>query len=143
MYRTGDFVMLKNINDHKVERTWNPTLNIFEILDILPDGFNLRYIDRVVTKDDVLPIPINGKDERWIYYDPVIAAAVVRPEDTAPVHSTDYTYYFDAFARSHTENGKTFQEIIREKGLQFVHEIQHYLSDKYHHCDLKINDLRF
>ncbi len=66
-YKTGDFVMLKNIENFSIKRPLHPDLNVFEISEILPDGFRLEYIDEIVAKNDVLPIPINGKDDRWIY----------------------------------------------------------------------------
>jgi hypothetical protein len=140
MYRKGDFVMLKNINDVKVERTLNPTLNIFEIKEVLPTGFVLEGMNGAVIKNDIMSISINGEDDRWVYYDPIVAASTVRPGDPIPIHTRDYTYYFDAFARSYNEDGKTFQQIIREKGFKFVHEVQHYLSDEFHqHHALMIN----
>ncbi len=137
-YKTGDFVMLKDVQKFSDNRPLHRNFNVFEISEILSDGFRLKYIGETVSKDDVLPIPVNGEDDRWIYYDPIIAAAVVRPGDDLPCHSTDYTYYLNAFARSYAKDGKSLQELVREKGFIFVHEIQHYLK---HPDYLKINSL--
>ena len=141
-YKTGDFVMLKNIENFKSKRPLHPDLNVFEISEILPDGFRLKYIDVNVSKDDVLPIPIDGAADRWIYYDPDIAAATILSGDSIPCHSKDYTYYFDAFARSYTEKDKSYQEIVRERDFQFVHDIQHYFDDESGSHGLKINDFK-
>ena len=142
-YKAGDFVMLKDVQKFSDNRPLHRDFNVFEISEMLPDGFSLRYIGETVSKDDILPIPINGKDDRWIYYHPIVAASVIGCGHVRfcppPVHTTDYSYYFDSFARSTFEN-KTFQEIIREEGFKYVHEVQHFLSDEFHQNDaLKIN----
>lgn len=129
-YKTGDFVMLKNIENFNVKRPLHPDLNIFEISEILPDGFCLEYIDEIVPKNEVLPIPINGKDDRWIYVDSLYIMA------NGQCTSTNYAYYLD---RIEIE-GELLREITKKRVFQFVNQAQDYLRDVFGRNELKIND---
>ena len=84
---------------------------------------------------------MNGIDDRWIYYDPVVAASIVFSGDPIPVHNTDYSYYMDALGRSY-DSKKSFKELVEKEHLYCVHEIQHYLRKKYGSDNLRINENR-
>jgi len=134
-----DFVKLKNkeyIQSSVIYKGTSP--NVFKISEIQGDQVKLAYVDNLVPLCEIEPIPINGIDDKGIYYDPVVAASIIAPGQPIPEHKRDYTYYLDRF-KNDTFWEKTLHEIIDEEGLQFVHEIQHFLRDKYHVDDLRID----
>lgn len=138
-YRIGDLVRLSDFSKYKNRRVINRYLNVFEITDIRANTVTLKNIETDVLMSDIEPIPINGKDDFEIYYMPRIAANIVDEFRNYPARTTDESYYWEHFSRWRYVNGKTYQEIIKELGLKYVHEIQHFLSDKYL-GPLKFND---
>lgn len=114
--------------------------NAFEINAIKEDGMvSLMEQDELVSLSDLLPMPINKKHAGNIYYDPIIAASVIGPDDEIPVHSTDYTYFMDAFKKAAEEDGTTLYELVDKQGFKYVHEVQHWLRKRYGTDDLKIH----
>lgn len=80
---------------------------------------------------------MDGEEDKFIYCDPIIAATFVWPGDPVPVHHKDYTYYLDANVTF--PHDKTMCDFVKENGFTFVHELQHYLRERYQTDDLKIN----
>lgn len=139
-YRIGDFVQLKEPAKHINTRIWKMDLNIFEIQKLENGMVRLKYIEEMLPLSAIAPIPANGVDDKEIYYDPIVAASTIRsPHDPVPTHRTNYTYYLDQL-RDCTWEGKPFQEMMSEQKFEYVHEIQHFLHDRYHDEGLKIQD---
>ena len=137
-FEIGDIVKL--VNPQKIDQSFIFNENVFKIAAVNPDRFNLSGLKQAVTTEDILPIKIDGIEDRIIYYRPIIAGSTVLPGQPVPVHTTEYTYYLDAFAKVKLENSdKTLQDLVREQDFEYVHEIQHFLRRRYHNDELKIN----
>lgn len=114
--------------------------NAFEIYKVGADEMvSLMELDEPIPAKDIQPIPINKKHAGNIYYDPVIAASVVGPDDDIPVHYTDYTYFMDSFGKVTEEDGTTLRTLVEEQKFKYVHEVQHWLREKYGTDDLRIH----
>ena len=116
-------------------------LNLYKISSLQCDTVRLINVTQPVPKKELLSVKVNGIDDRWIYYDPVVAASIVFSGDPIPVHNTDYSYYMDALGRSY-DSKKSFKELVEKEHLYCVHEIQHYLRKKYGSDNLRINENR-
>lgn len=139
-YQKNDIVRLVESKFESVRRQLWFKDNAFEIVAIKDDGMvSLMELDEIVFQSDLLPMPINKKRARSVYYDPIIAASVVGPDDDIPVYSRDYTYFMDAFKKVTEEDGATLYELVEEQGFKYVHEVQHWLRERYGSDDLKIH----
>lgn len=139
-FQVGDIVRLKNPGlFRKVDDFHDYRINLYKIVAFDETSVRLAGVRTSVPKSELLPVSVDGKEDRWIYYDPVIMASIVFPGDEVPAHSTDYSYYMDAFEHSFDGN-KSFKELISKAHLVYVHEIQHFLRKKYNKDYLKIND---
>ena len=67
-----------------------------------------------------------------------MCAPIVAPDEPAPIRKTDYSYYYESFKRSFYEN-KNFQELIKDLDIKYVHEVQHFLIDKFQDNGLRID----
>ncbi len=136
----GDIVRLKHLEKVQISPIYgSDSLNVFKISKIEDDRVKLEYVDETVPLLEIEAVPINGVDDKSVYYDPIIAASIIAPGQPIPVHKRDYSYFIESFKRI-TEDGKTFYEImIEEQGCKFVHEVQHFLRNRYHRDELKIN----
>lgn len=114
--------------------------NIFQIVSV--EGSSVRLsrsfspiIETVLSA--ITAVKMDGQEDKYIYFDPVIAASTVWPGDSIPAHHKDYTYYLDANATFNYN--KTMRNFIAENGFKYVHELQHYLREHYQSDDLNIN----
>ena len=111
--------------------------NVFKLVDVLPDGMiQLEGCMESVRKDVVKAIPIDGIADADIYYDPVIAASTVEVGQQVSVYKTDDSYYMDHFKKCYYRD-KSYEEMVKERNFQFVHEVQHWLKT-LHLDELKI-----
>lgn len=114
--------------------------NIFQIVSMEGSSVRLsRSFSPIIEADlsTITAVKMDGQEDKYIYYDPVIAAPTVWSGDSVPVHRKNYTYYLDAIITF--PHDKRMQDFIKENSLVFVHELQHYLRQHYHSDDLKIN----
>ena len=80
--------------------------NAFEIMKVEENGMTLLYeLDTLIRVEELKPMPIGRKYSGNVYYDPIIAASVLGPNDKIPVYTTDYSYFMDAFGRVKDEDG--------------------------------------
>lgn len=114
-------------------------INLYRIVSLNGDKVKLEDVEQELSLSELIPVVTDGVEDRWIYYDPIIAASIVFPGEPIPVHHTDYSYYMDAFERNY-EGNRTLKELVRKEHLVYVHEIQHYFRKKFHNDWLKIND---
>ena len=138
-FRVGDIVSLRNPSLFKNAGDVYG-INLYKILAIGEDSVKLVGVEQEVPKSELKPVAVDGVADRWIYYDPMIAASIVFPGDEVPAHRTDYTYYMDAFEHCFDEKKKSFKELVAKAKLVYVHEIQHYLKKRFHEDWLKINE---
>jgi len=137
-FRKGDFIRLKDIAKYYIDRFHGGEVNIFEIKSIEESKIEIAEYKGTLLMSDIEPIQINGKDDLQIFYNPIIAASVIGPNERPPIRKTDYSYYYDHFKRCFFED-KNFQVHIKERGLQYVHEVQHFLIDEFKDYGLKID----
>lgn len=139
-YKLGDIIRLRHPEDYKKSSDYHEyRINLYKIVSIGEKTVRLAGVDKDVPKTELLPVVIDGVEDRWIYYDPIIMASFVFPGDEAPVHHTDYTYYMDAFEHCSFEN-KSFKELVTKAHCVYVHEVQHYLRKRFNNDYLKINE---
>jgi len=137
-FRKGDFIRLKDLDKWQMNRISGKKINVFEIDNISPEYVEIINCKERIPISEIEPIPINGRDDFEIYYDPIVMAHIVLPNEPIPISRIDHSYYYDTFKNCRSE-GKNYQEIIKEEGLQYVHQIQHFLFDKFHDKGLKID----
>ena len=137
-FREGDFIRLKDLDRWQINRIPGKTINVFEINNIEPEYVEVKNCTEKIPISEIEPIPINGRDDFEIYYDPVIMAHFELPNEPIPISRRDYSYYYDTFKNCRSE-GKNYQEIIKEQGLQYVHQVQHFLFDEFHDDGLKLD----
>ena len=139
-FENGDIVKLKNpALFKKTDCAYGRRLNLYKIISKQGDMVCLDGVIQPVSQKELVPIKVDGIDDRWIYYDPIVAASLVFPDDPIPVHRTDYSYYLDAISNSYYGK-KSFKELVGKESLFYVHEIQHYMRKKYGSDSLKINE---
>lgn len=139
-YQKGDIVRLGDSEFDKLKgQLWFKD-NTFEIYKVGPDEMvSLMELDEQVPVSHLQPLPVNKKHAGGIYYDPVIAASVIGPDDEIPVHNTDYSYFMESFGRVFEEDGSTLLDRVEEQKFKYVHEVQHWLRERYGSDDLKIH----
>lgn len=139
-FRVGDIVRLRHPESyHKASDYYNNHINLYKICFMWEKTVRLEGVEQEVPLVALLPVNVDGIEDRWIYYDPVIAASIVFPGEEIPVYQRDYSYYLDAFEKYY-DGKKTFKELVEKAHLLYVHEIQHFFRKKYNEDYLKIND---
>lgn len=130
-FEIGDFVKLNNEVYDMYTKDLYYSDNIFKITEIKDGGsYRLANIAIDVPQKDIEAIPIDGKNDRNIYYDPIIAAPFITAGNPVPSYSQDPTeYYMDGLKKTIYEN-KSLRAMIEKNNCQFVHEVQHFLRNK-------------
>ena len=121
-----------------------------DLLNHIKNLYKIKFIDGskvVIGRDFALDIEtdlsalesvrINGIEDKYIYYDPIVAAATVMPGDPVPEFRKNFAYYIDNNSLFLAEG--TMRDIVNRMGFTKVHELQHYLRKIVHFDDLKIN----
>ena len=140
-YKAGDIVRLQHPEQYKKSSDLHGYgINLYKVVAIGNKTVKLASVEQDVPKNEILPVAVNGKEDRWIYYDPIIMASFVFPGDEVPVHHTDYSYYMDAFEHSYDEKRNSFKDLVSRAHLVYVHEIQHFLRKRFNNDFLKINE---
>lgn len=86
----------------------------------------LRNVNISVPSIEVFPVKIDGVEDRYIYYDSVIAADVALSNDTIKSHHVDKEeYYLQDLKKFFYSNGKSYFDVLHEKHFIYVHELQH------------------
>lgn len=129
-FKAGDIVKLKHPDNYKkADDIYGYRINLYKIISIKRDDVKLEGVQKMVPTSELLPVAINEKEDRWIYYDPQVAASSLFDEEEYKGGYRDYTYFMDAL-RNITEGGKSYREMIEKKKLMYVHEVQHWLRKK-------------
>jgi type I restriction enzyme M protein len=139
-YQHSDIVKLKETKFKELEVQLWFSDNAFVISEVGKDGMvSLNELDETVSASEIQSMPVNKKHAGNVYYDPIIAASIIGPDDEIPVHSTDYSYFMDHLGRVTEENGTTLRALVEGQKFKYVHEVQHWLRERYGTDDLRIH----
>ena len=140
--KEGDFVRLHdNVYQQKID-SLSFKVNAFVVDSIGQnpnDTIKLKGIENELSVGDVEAIPIDGIHDLCIYYDSIIAASYVGPDGHVPAYNTDYSYFIDNFKNVQVGGKGTLYDEMKKTNVQFVHEVQHWLSSEFNDNSLKIN----
>lgn len=140
--KEGDFVRLHDNVYHQKIDTLSFKVNAFVVDSIGQnpnDTIKLKGIENELSIGDVEAIPIDGIHDLCIYYDPIRAASYVGADGYVPAYNTDYSYFIDHFKKVQVESKGTLYDEMKKTNVQFVHEVQHWLSSELNDNGLKIN----
>lgn len=141
--KEGDFVRLHDNVYHQKIDTLSFKVNAFVVDSIGQnpnDTIKLKGIENELSIGDVEAIPIDGIHDLCIYYDPFVAASYVGADGKVPVINTDFSYFMDHFKKVQVESKGTLYDEMKKTNVQFVHEVQHWLSSELNDNGLKINE---
>ena len=139
-YQRNDIVRLGDSKFEELKGQLWFSDNAFVVAEVEKDGkVSLNELNETVSASEILPLPISKKHAGNVYYDPIIAASIIGPDDEIPVHSTDYSYFMDALGRVTEEDGTTLRALVEEQKFKYVHEVQHWLRGRYETDDLKVH----
>lgn len=139
-YQRNDIVKLNESKFKELEGQLWFSDNAFVIAEVGKGGtVSLNELDETVSASEILPMPVSKKHAGNIYYDPIIAASIIGPNDEIPVHSTDYSYFMDHLGRVTEEDGTTLRALVEGQKFKYVHEVQHWLRERYGTDDLKVH----
>lgn len=139
-FKKNDIVRLRNEYFDKIKSKLFFPQNIFFIDKFLDDGKSvlLRNVDITVPSSEICPVKIDGEEDRFIYYDPVIAADVVRPGEVIKCRHVDRNeYYLQKMKTCFDSKGQSYYDILNEEHFVYVHELQH--SKPFISRNLRIN----
>lgn len=124
-YQEGDFVMYKD--------------RVQEILEILREGeIILSDAKEMVSINEITPVRIDGVQDAKIYYDPIVAAFTLAPNEAMSKVYTNEQYYLESFKNDIHEDGVSMYDKVFECHFAYVHELQHWLLETYGQSGLKI-----
>lgn len=141
--KEGDFVRLHDNVYHRKINSLIFKVNAFVVESIgqNPNGtIKLKGIENELSVGDIEAIPIDGIHDLCIYYDPIIAASYVGADGHVPAYNTDYSYFIDNFKNVQVDGKGTLYDEMKKANVQFVHEVQHWLSSEFNDNSLKINE---
>jgi hypothetical protein len=146
-FEVGDFVRILDSKFGSLVGKLHYSNNIFEIEEITKDNENLlKYklygIDDYLSEDFIEAIPIDGVHDIDIYYVPIVAGSF-NPSSKPQSSIRSYkTYYMDSF-KNDKFHDKTLDELLKDANCRFVHEVQHYLDNKFKQKhELKIHHIQ-
>lgn len=102
------------------------------------DTIKLKGIENELSVGNVEAIPIDGIHDLCIYYEPFVAASYVGADGHVPAYNTDYSYFIDHFKKVQVDGKSTLYDEMKKINVQFVHEVQHWLSSEFNDYGLKI-----
>lgn len=139
-FQPNDIVKLSKIKFERLSKELFFPQNLFIIKEVNKNevGIVLKNVNHLFTFEDILPVKIDGKEDRDIYYDPIVAASIVTEgEETPAVQRDSSEYYMVSLKKSYDENLESYYDKIHNKGIKYVHEIQHVIPSLQD--DLKIH----
>lgn len=139
-FKKNDIVRLRNEYFDKIKSKIFFPQNLFFIDKLLDDGMSvlLRNVDIKIPSSEICPVKIDGEEDRFIYYDPVIAADVVRPDEAIKCRHVDRDeYYLQKMKNCFDSKGRSYYDILNEEHFVYVHELQH--SKPFISRNLRIN----
>lgn len=135
-FEIGDLVRIEETEYARYSKgvMWNE--NVFSIMEIIGAEVKLSYLDETIPLNSIEPIPIDGKADACIYYNPAFMAGI---GETIIVHEIDTDKYFiDGFEQTYI-NGHTLKDEFLAKRFKYVHEVQHWLKENGSRDELRVN----
>lgn len=124
-YQEGDFVLYKN--------------KVCQILNILKEGeIKLSFVKKAVPFCEIEPVRIDGIEDADIYYDPIVTAFMVTPDEDIPFVTVSDQYYMESFKNNVFEDGNSLYDKVSECNFTYVHVLQHWLIETQGQSGLKI-----
>lgn len=124
-YQEGDFVIYKD--------------KVLQILGFSKDGeIILSGTEEIVDINEITPVRIDGTQDADIYYNPIVAAFTIAPDEAIPTVTVNEQYYMDAFKNDIFEGGVSLYDKVSECHFAYVHELQHWLLETQGQSGLKI-----
>lgn len=121
VYQNGDIVRLSRQCIARFQKTLLESQNLFIVETDDSENVKLRGFDDDVSSKDVLPVEINGEEDRDIYYDPIIAADVVGRDGEIKSHHIDRDeYYLDSLKSSYALDGESYFNKIKDAKIKSV-----------------------
>ena len=139
-FQPNDIVKLSKIKFERLSKELFFPQNLFIIKEVNKNevGIALKNVNHFFSFEDILPVKIDGKEDRDIYYDPIVAASIVTEGEEIPVVQRDSSeYYMVSLKKTYDENHESYYDKIHNKGIKYVHEIQHVIPSLQD--DLKIH----
>ena len=139
-FQPNDIVKLSKIKFERLSKELFFPQNLFIIKEVNKNevGIVLKNVNHFFSFEDILPVKIDGKEDIDIYYDPIFAASIVtKGEETPAVQRDSSEYYMVSLKKSYDENLESYYDKIHNKGIKYVHEIQHVIPSLQD--DLKIH----
>lgn len=124
----GDIVKLADERFDKISKHLLFPQNLFYVEDLDKENnlITLRNVEESFPFADILPVAVNGEDDKDIYYAPIVAASVVGLDGEIPTYHRDSSkYYMESLRKSYNAKGESYYSLIQTKQLNYVHEIQH------------------
>ena len=138
-YEVGDIVKLRDRQKYNVIRLDDGVCDLFVIELFEGNMVKLHEVDDWININEISPVLIDGKQDRLIWEDCIIAASTIADGDPMPIYHIDKSYFMDKF--KHVFDGtQSLYDIVVEKKYQYVHDVQHWLRENGHTSStLKIN----
>lgn len=144
VYQQDDFVLIKSRAAYHILRKDDGKCRLFQIKEVLADGYRLRDVQELVPFNEIEPVPINNEEAHLIYYECFGAAGFIAPGELPPVSHTDYSYFMEAFKNilRNNDTSETYYDAIVKSNMMYVHEVQHWIQEQGHGpSELRINDI--
>lgn len=137
----GDFVQLMWKEFVSLNKGGSLKTNLFTISGIQDDNqYELAGWNRFFSWEDLRPVFIDDEVSHHIYYDPVVAASTIAPGTSVPSYQTNYDYFMKHFENCLDFEEVSFKQRVEQKGLLYVHEVQHWLREEFGSDDLKMSE---
>lgn len=131
-YKKNDIVRLDNRYFEEICAKLLYKENLFYIEEKSENGkfLNLRDVECQVPSSKVFPVRIDGVEDRNVFYNPMIAASIVPDGKELPSYNVDEDeYYIEHLKKCSDSDGRRYYDILQDKQLSYVHEIQHELPE--------------
>lgn len=127
-FREKDIVRLSEEYFKKVKPKLFFRQNLFYFDSYSEDGeyATLQNINDHVPVEEICPVKIDGKEDMDIYYDPSLAAGVVRHDEPIPCYHVDTDEYY---MQNIAKNEHSLYDIIQERPFIYVHVLQHEMPE--------------
>ena len=122
-FRVGDVVVCPRMRYY----SWNPH-KLTTIEEICGDKVKLRFQDAFISIGEIEPVLMDSDAAKAVYADMVVAAPTLRDGEPSPTINKDMSYFMESLKRSGTADGRMVADVLNEMNFQYVHEVQHFLS---------------
>lgn len=124
-YKTGNIVRLRDDKFVEIKEKFLFPQNLFYMKEIRDNKEVVLYgLRDVVDTKDILPVKIDGKQDRNIYYDFNLANDVNKGYKIDDIKVLPDSYYMDSLKNVGTSDGISWYDHIKQANISYVHQIQ-------------------